>query len=57
MIETKKEQEYGVVVAVAPKFQTDDKTQEYLDELEFLVQNTRYQSGKGLFPKAGTPRH
>lgn len=38
MIETKKEQEYGVLVAVAPKFQPDEKTQEYLDELEFLVQ-------------------
>ena len=38
MIETKKDQEYGVLVAVAPKFQTDEKTQEYLDELEFLVQ-------------------
>lgn len=38
MIETAKKQEYGVLVAVAPKQQSEEKTQEYLEELEFLVQ-------------------
>ena len=38
MIETKKEQEYGVLVTVVPKFQSDDKTQEYMDELAFLAE-------------------
>lgn len=43
MIETKKETEYGVIVAVAPKFQSDEKTTEYLDELEFLTQTLDIQ--------------
>ena len=38
MIETKKEIERGVLVAVAPKFQSEEKTTEYLDELAFLAQ-------------------
>ncbi len=38
MIETKKEQEFGVLVTVVPKTQSDEKTQEFLDELAFLVQ-------------------
>lgn len=37
MIETKKEQEYGVLVTVVPKFQSEEKTQEYMDELAFLA--------------------
>ncbi|WP_421872666.1 GTPase HflX [Marinoscillum sp.] len=55
MIETKKEQEYGVVVAVAPKFQTDDKTQEYLDELEFLVQTLDIKVEKAYSQKLEHP--
>lgn len=46
MIETKKDQEYGVLVAVAPKFQADDKTEEFLDELAFLVQTLDIQVEK-----------
>jgi GTP-binding protein HflX len=37
MFETKKETERGVLVAVVPKFQQDEKTKEYLDELAFLA--------------------
>ncbi|MFT6881431.1 MAG: GTP-binding protein HflX [Marinoscillum sp.] len=37
MVETRKEQENSVLVSVVPKSQADDKTIEYLDELEFLV--------------------
>ncbi len=37
MVETRKEQEFSVLVSVVPKSQSDDKTVEYLDELEFLV--------------------
>lgn len=36
MFETKKVRETGVLVTVAPKFQSDEKTQEYLEELAFL---------------------
>jgi len=46
MIETKKEQEFGVLVAVAPKFQSDEKTEEFLDELAFLVQTLDIQVEK-----------
>lgn len=38
MIETKKEQEYGVLVTVVPKFQSEEKTQEYMEELAFLTE-------------------
>ncbi|WP_258100858.1 GTPase HflX [Marinoscillum pacificum] len=55
MIETKKEQEFGVLVAVAPKFQTDDKTQEYLDELEFLVQTLDIKVEKAYSQKLEHP--
>jgi GTP-binding protein HflX len=36
MVDTKKEQEFGVLVTVVPKSQSDEKTREYLDELAFL---------------------
>ncbi len=36
MLDTKKEQEFGVLVTVVPKFQSDEKTVEYLEELAFL---------------------
>ncbi|MEQ8473491.1 MAG: GTPase HflX [Marinoscillum sp.] len=55
MIETKKEQEYGVLVAVAPKFQSDEKTQEYLDELEFLVQTLDIKVEKSYSQKLEHP--
>ncbi|HCX21861.1 MAG: GTPase HflX [Flammeovirgaceae bacterium] len=55
MIETKKEQEFGVLVAVAPKFQPDEKTQEYLDELEFLVQTLDIQVEKAYTQKLEHP--
>lgn len=38
MIETKKEQEFGVLVTVVPKSQSDEQTIEYLDELSFLAE-------------------
>lgn len=55
MIETKKQQEYGVVVAVSPKFQADDKTQEFLDELVFLVQTLDIQVEKSFTQKLEHP--
>ncbi len=55
MIETKKEQEFGVLVAVAPKFQPDEKTQEYLDELAFLVQTLDISVEKAYSQKLEHP--
>lgn len=55
MIETKKEQEYGVLVAVAPKFQSDEKTLEFLEELEFLVQTLGIQVVKSYLQKLESP--
>lgn len=55
MIETKKEQEYGVLVAVTPKFQPDDKTLEFLDELEFLVQTLDIKVEKTFSQKLEHP--
>ncbi len=55
MIETKKDQEYGVLVAVATKFQSDEKTQEYLDELEFLVQTLDIKVEKSYSQKLEHP--
>lgn len=46
MIETKKEIEHGVLVAVSPKFQSNEKTQEYLDELAFLAQTLGIETEK-----------
>jgi GTPase len=37
MHETRKPNETGILVTVVPKFQRDERTREYLDELEFLV--------------------
>lgn len=55
MIETKKAQEYGVLVAVAPKFQPDEKTKEFLDELEFLVQTLDIKVEKAYAQKLEHP--
>ncbi len=55
MIETKKEQEYGVLVAVTPKFQADDKTLEFLEELEFLVQTLDIKVEKTYAQKLERP--
>lgn len=55
MIETKKEAEYGVLVAVTPKFQSDEKTQEYLDELEFLAQTLNIDIAKSYAQKLEHP--
>ncbi len=55
MIETKKEQEYGVLVAVTPKFQADDKTIEFLEELEFLVQTLDIKVEKTYAQKLERP--
>ncbi|MFY0607393.1 MAG: GTPase HflX [Cyclobacteriaceae bacterium] len=55
MIDTKKEQEFGVLVAVAPKSQPDAKTQEYLDELEFLVQTLAIKVEKTYTQKLEHP--
>lgn len=55
MIETKKEEEYGVLIAVAPKFQSDEKTREYLDELEFLAQTLDIHTVKTYFQKLEHP--
>ena len=55
MIETKKEQEYGVLVAVAPKTQADEKTQEFLDELAFLVQTLDIEVSKSFSQKLEHP--
>lgn len=55
MIETKKEEEYGVLVAVAPKFQSDEKTQEFLEELEFLAQTLDINTVKAYSQKLEHP--
>ncbi|WP_258105254.1 GTPase HflX [Marinoscillum sp. MHG1-6] len=55
MIETKKEQEFGVLVTVAPKFQSDEKTEEYLDELEFLSRTIGIETLKKFTQKLEHP--
>lgn len=48
LIETKKKNEKAVLVALVPKGQADEKTREYLDELEFLAQTLDIDT-KGIF--------
>ncbi|MEQ8239803.1 MAG: GTPase HflX [Cyclobacteriaceae bacterium] len=55
MFETKKETERGVLVAVAPKFQSDEKTTEYLDELDFLAQTLGLKIEKRFSQKLEHP--
>jgi len=55
MFETKKETERGVLVAVAPKFQSDEKTKEYLDELAFLAQTLGLKIEKRFSQKLEHP--
>ena len=55
MIETKKEIEHGVIVAVAPKTQSEEKTDEFLDELEFLAQTLDIKTEKSFVQKLEHP--
>ncbi len=55
MIETKKEQEYGVLVTVVPKFQSEEKTQEYMDELAFLAETLDIQTEMIFIQKLERP--
>lgn len=55
MIETKKVQEFGVLVTVVPKFQSDEKTNEYLDELAFLAETVGIHSLKSFSQKLDHP--
>ncbi|UXX80220.1 GTPase HflX [Reichenbachiella carrageenanivorans] len=53
--ETKKEIEKAVLVAVSPKRQSDEKTEEYLDELEFLAETLGIETKKSFVQKLDKP--
>ncbi|XOV91992.1 MAG: GTPase HflX [Bacteroidota bacterium] len=55
MIETKKEVETCVIVAVSPKTQSDEKTQELMDELEFLAATLKIETKKAYTQKLEHP--
>lgn len=55
MIETKKVRETCVIVAVAAKNQSDDKTQELMDELEFLAATLNIRTLKSFVQKLEHP--
>lgn len=55
MIETKKEQEFGVLVTVVPKFQSEEKTKEYMDELAFLAKTLDIQTEMVFIQKLDYP--
>lgn len=55
MIETKKEIETGVIVAVTPKTQSEEKTQELMDELEFLAATLKIETKKSFVQKLEHP--
>lgn len=53
--ETKKETEKAVLVAVAPQQQSDERTEEYLDELEFLAATLGIETKKSFIQKLEKP--
>ena len=55
MNETKKEEEYGVLVTVTPKSQSDEKTKEFLDELAFLAETIDIHIEKRFVQKLENP--
>ena len=55
MNETKKEDEYGVLVTVTPKSQSDEKTKEFLDELAFLSETIDIHIEKRFVQKLENP--
>ena len=52
---TRKEKERAILVAVAPKQQASEKTQEYLDELEFLAKTLGIETEKTFMQKMDRP--
>ncbi len=55
MNETKKADEYGVLVTVTPKSQSDEKTKEFLDELAFLSETIDIKIEKRFVQKLENP--
>lgn len=53
--ETKKEVEKAVLVAVAPQQQSEERTEEYLDELEFLAETLGIRTKKTFVQKLDKP--
>ena len=53
--ETKKEIEKAVLVALSPSRQSSEKTDEYLDELEFLAETLGIQTKKSFVQKLDKP--
>ncbi|MDW3208719.1 MAG: GTPase HflX [Reichenbachiella sp.] len=53
--ETKKEIEKAVLVALSPSRQSVEKTEEYLDELEFLAETLGIQTKKSFVQKLDKP--
>ncbi|MCV9388617.1 GTPase HflX [Reichenbachiella ulvae] len=52
---TEKEIERAVLVALSPQKQSDEKTQEYLDELEFLASTLDIETSKTFIQKLDKP--
>lgn len=52
---TEKETERAVLVALSPQKQSDEKTQEYLDELEFLASTLDIETSKTFIQKLDKP--
>ncbi|UXP33638.1 GTPase HflX [Reichenbachiella agarivorans] len=52
---TSKEEERAVLVAVSPQKQTEEKTREYLDELEFLASTLGIETFKSFVQKLDKP--
>jgi GTPase len=55
MNETKKEDEFGVLVTVIPKSQSDEKTKEFLDELAFLSETLDIHIEKRFIQRLENP--
>lgn len=55
MNETKKEDEFGVLVTVTPKSQSEEKTNEFLDELAFLSETIDIHIEKRFVQKLDNP--
>ncbi|SMD35283.1 GTP-binding protein HflX [Reichenbachiella faecimaris] len=53
--ETKKEVEKAVLVALSPSRQSEEKTDEYLDELEFLAETLGIKTKKAFVQKLDKP--
>ncbi|WP_420580066.1 GTPase HflX [Reichenbachiella sp.] len=53
--ETRKEVEKAVLVALSPNRQSDEKTEEYLDELEFLAETLGIKTKKSFVQKLDKP--